>query len=520
MKIKTLELENFRSYKNLTTIEFENLTTIIGKNDIGKSTILEALDIFFNDKNALSKFDTSDINITASSSKIAEATIAIEFTDLPKEIILDESVTTTLAEEFLLTENKTLKIIKKFPASGSYKTYLVAQHPSHENCNNLHSKKNKDLKAIVDKYNIQDVNKTINTSLRKSIWNYFKHNSEDGLNLNLQQIDISKGDTESTSIKSIYSKINSLFPVYFLFQADRKNEDTDEEVQDPLKHATAEILATPEIKEKLDEISVEVNKKLQEVADNTLVKVKEMDQTLFNTLDPKIPDSSQLKWSDVFKKVSITGDNNIPLNKRGSGVKRLILLNFFRAEAERKSKSNNDTSNVIYAIEEPETSLHSDMQVMLIQSLINLSALNNTQLILTTHSSNVVKQLGFNQLRLVVQDKIGNKSVNSVQQDVVPFPSLNEVNYIAFDDITEEYHNELFGVIDENQLIEDYRPGRTQREYKRIKPDGTTKIERIELTTYIRHLIHHPENTLNDRYTKIELAESIRDMRIFLKSCQ
>ena len=47
MKIKKVILENFRSYKSRTIIPFSDLTAFIGKNDAGKSTILEALDIFF-----------------------------------------------------------------------------------------------------------------------------------------------------------------------------------------------------------------------------------------------------------------------------------------------------------------------------------------------------------------------------------------------------------------------------------------------------------------------------------------
>ena len=44
--------------------------------------------------------------------------------------------------------------------------------------------------------------------------------------------------------------------------------------------------------------------------------------------------------------------------KRREWVKRMILLNFFRAEAERKRKIIMKKSNIIYAIEEPETSQH------------------------------------------------------------------------------------------------------------------------------------------------------------------
>ena len=47
MKIESLTLENFRIYKDPVTVSFNDLTVLIGKNDIGKSSVLEALDIFF-----------------------------------------------------------------------------------------------------------------------------------------------------------------------------------------------------------------------------------------------------------------------------------------------------------------------------------------------------------------------------------------------------------------------------------------------------------------------------------------
>ena len=47
MKLKSISIENFRGYQDKTTINFDDLTVLVGKNDIGKSTILEALDIFF-----------------------------------------------------------------------------------------------------------------------------------------------------------------------------------------------------------------------------------------------------------------------------------------------------------------------------------------------------------------------------------------------------------------------------------------------------------------------------------------
>lgn len=43
MQIKSVIIENFRGYQTRQTIAFDQLTAFVGKNDVGKSTILEAL---------------------------------------------------------------------------------------------------------------------------------------------------------------------------------------------------------------------------------------------------------------------------------------------------------------------------------------------------------------------------------------------------------------------------------------------------------------------------------------------
>ena len=43
MKITQVVLKNFRAYRQETVITFEDLTVLIGKNDIGKSTVRESV---------------------------------------------------------------------------------------------------------------------------------------------------------------------------------------------------------------------------------------------------------------------------------------------------------------------------------------------------------------------------------------------------------------------------------------------------------------------------------------------
>ena len=47
MRLKAVSITNFRCYKETFRVPFNDFTAIIGKNDVGKSTILDALSIFF-----------------------------------------------------------------------------------------------------------------------------------------------------------------------------------------------------------------------------------------------------------------------------------------------------------------------------------------------------------------------------------------------------------------------------------------------------------------------------------------
>ncbi|EAJ1632124.1 ATP-binding protein [Campylobacter upsaliensis] len=504
MKIYQVKIKNFRSYVNEIIVDFEDLTAFVGKNDIGKSTILEALDIFFD--GGVIKIDKNDINKECAKNGDNEIQISVVFDNYPKELVLDTSNLTNLEEEYLLNKNNKLEIIKKYPTAGKPKIFLKAYHPTNEECKSLHSLKITDLKKIIKEKNIICDNLTKSAELRKAIWKHYSNN------LQLQEIEI---ELNKEDAKSIWEQLEKKLPHYALFQSDRTNNDGDNEIQNPLKSAVAQIFKDESISNELQTIAEEVIRKLQEVTNLTLEKLKDMNPEIAKTLNPKIPEKEQLKWVDVFKNVSIAGDEDIPINKRGSGVKRMILLNFFRAEAERK-KNNNEKSNIIYAIEEPETSQHQHHQRLLIDALKDLSKQQGIQVILTTHSPNIVKSLDFKNLR-VIKNQNNKKEIIRVEKSALPIPSLNEANYLAFGEADEEYHNELYGYIDSQGLLDEYFKDKPTQQYKRLKKDGTFKDECPTKTKYIRDQIHHPENTYNARFTPEELQQSIRDMRDFIQ---
>ena len=170
--------------------------------------------------------------------------------------------------------------------------------------------------------------------------------------------------------------------MFFLFQSDRANKDSDKEVQNPLKAITKQAIGS--VEEKLSEIKNEIEEKINKLGSLTVEKLKEMAPEVAKSLEPKITNKP---WESLFS-FSFDDDRNIPINKRGSGIRRLILLNYFRAEAERKSTIGNHT---IYAIEEPETSQHPNYQIMLIESLKKLGEREKSQIFITTHTPEIAK---------------------------------------------------------------------------------------------------------------------------------
>ena len=496
MKIKSVTLSCFRGYSDQIKVDIGDLCVLVGKNDIGKSTILEALDIFFNEGKGCVKIDKDDINKDCLVSGNDCIEISVEFSDLPASVMIDATNNTTLADEYLLTKDGTLEVVKRYPKAGKAKVFIRALHPSNNNCRNLLLKKNSDLKKFLKDQGLDCEDKTKNAELRKAIWK-----GQEDLELIEQEIEVAKIDA-----KSIWEQLSTYMPLYTLFQSDRKNSDGDSEVQDPMRLAVREILGDPTIQKELSEIAETVKLRLDEVAARTLDKLREMNSSIANSLVPKLPDAESLKWTDVFKNVAISGDEDIPINKRGSGVKRLVLISFFRAEAERRQLEVN-LPNIVYAIEEPETAQHPEHQRALVDALVSLSEADSTQVFLTTHSPEIVKRLNFENI-LIISGRVPGEIVH-VDEHNLPYPSLNEVNYAAFDEASYEYHNELYGYIEAEGWFNEYKQGKLKREYKRIHRNGSIVKNNIILTEYIRHQIHHPENNQNLPFTFEELKESI-----------
>ena len=390
MKLKKMKLRNFRCYEEEIIVDLGDLVVLVGKNDAGKSSLLDALNIFFDERSAPDREDK------CVRSEDHEIHITCVFGHLPSNIVIDAQHSTDLASEYLLNSDHYLEITKSYSCDLAKpklkRQFISAWHPETENYNDLHSLTNANLKKRAKSLDVDldEVNQTINSALRQAIW---AHNAD------LQSADTEinlKGDAET-----IWIQLKKSLPVYALFKSDRPSTDQDAEAQDPMKAAVKEAIKAQQ--QQLELVTKGVEKEVQTIANATVAKIREMDPELANQLTPRV---SHKNWDTLFS-VNLAGDEDIPINKRGSGTRRLVLLNFFRAKAEEEAISN--STGVIYAIEEPETSQHPHNQVMLIKALEDLAERPDCQVFLSTHTPVFARRFKQDALRLVT--KQGKKPV-------------------------------------------------------------------------------------------------------------
>jgi predicted ATP-dependent endonuclease of OLD family len=443
MILKSLILKNFRAYKDIKVNFDENMNVIIGQNDIGKSTILEALDIFFGQ--SVIDIDITDFNKDKEGDKIV---IGVEFeVDDTLKVVIDTTNPTNLKDEYLLNQNGYLEILKEYEINNNKlkeKIFINANYPNIFDLP-LVNIKIAELKKLLATHKLTSDSNSKSAEIRKTLYeNLIKEDTEFKLTI----IDISKIDE-----KSVWESLEKELPLYFLFQSDRANKDSDGDIQNPLKSATKKIVA--DFEEDFKKIKNDLEAKLVQIGTETITKMKDMGLEVANNLIPKVSN----KNLDSLFSFSLESDDGIALNKRGSGFRRMVMLNYFRAEAERKIVEKNN-KNVIYAIEEPETAQHPNHQKMLIEALIELSNKDNHQIIITTHTPEIAKMVNENNLIIIKKDDNNNPSLienyddklNAIVETLGIHPFFNNKVVIC---VEGEYDIKFLTNV--NQYIDEYK---------------------------------------------------------------
>ena len=215
---------------------------------------------------------------------------------------------------------------------------------------------------------------------------------------------------------------------------------------------------------------------------------------------------------------------DLPVAMLGSGVEMIVSLLFLETLASLSRE------NIVVLIDEPELHLHPQLQEKFIQYLIEFSKTN--QVFISTHSPYFFKNcLKNSQIELLITKNTADGIIvenTGSQFGLFPWsPSWGEINYSAYNLPTIEFHNELYGYIQEKQqkyTIEQTEAYFTSKnitktkKWAKIVNGQVQQPEDVTLMTFVRNSIHHPENTSNGEYTPQELESSIDELIKLVKN--
>ena len=202
-------------------------------------------------------------------------------------------------------------------------------------------------------------------------------------------------------------------------------------------------------------------------------------------------------------------------DQRSDGFKQFVSF-LLTVSAESR---NDELSNSILLLDEPETHLHPQAQEYLLSELIKITKKNNNIVFLATHSNHMIDKNDLSRNYKVTKEKENTE----ISQFEKKFSSFGSIAYEVFDIPSTDYHNELYGFLQEKSekynisefdsyLDDEHKLLKTETYKNKIK----NKKENLTLPTKIRNQIHHPENTENIKFTPEDLKKSIDLMRTIL----
>lgn len=224
------------------------------------------------------------------------------------------------------------------------------------------------------------------------------------------------------------------------------------------------------------------------------------------------------KVSDVGAEKNILFKKNgktVSIDKLSTGEKQIVFRGIYLL------KNSNNLEGAAILIDEPELSMHPKWQrnaLKYYKDLFVSGGVQKTQLFFASHSEHVLKEAlvdKTNNLVIVLWDDGGIIKAKRIDApSVLPSITAAETNYLAFDIISNDYHIELYGWLQDKQgglsvkNCDNYikaRPEYIVPLHEKPSSHGTTTYD--TLSTFIRNAIHHPDPART--FNETELRTSI-----------
>lgn len=214
----------------------------------------------------------------------------------------------------------------------------------------------------------------------------------------------------------------------------------------------------------------------------------------------------------------------IDIDSLSTGEKQIV----FRGIYLLRNSKNLDGASIM--IDEPELSMHPKWEKKILKYYKDLftdnTGFQKSQLFIATHSEHVLSEaLSDKNDTIVFTLSESGGIINSKKIDspsVLPSITNAEINYLAFDIVTNDYHIELYGYLQYKESLSRVKNCDTYihncphyNQSTHSKPSSYNSTTYNTLSTYIRNAIDHPDPSRT--FTQDELRVSIDLLRDILK---
>lgn len=429
MKIKTLEIKNWRSIKELKVMT-QDLMIIIGQNNHGKSNLLSAILFFFGE------IKHQDLDFFQGAEELF---VDIEFSEL------DDQDKKTF--EKYVTQQETIKVRKVAYLGGSfeYKGWIqtcLEDYLKEKNAGNYTSRETASslpfyqylppAGRLSKQQIIEAQQKYIQSNIRNLTFSY---------------------ELEETNFMGLKSVAKGIFgEVYFLPAIKNAADDFASKDTSVFGKLLGEVVETMSqhnedwqgTKQQLANLFSKFSKYINGVENTERPKqLSDLENELSKELlswnayfdiELNIPDIDSVLKSNAS--VWINDGTRTDIARKGHGLQRAVTIALIQLIAKRQLQSNQDSETTnrkvsksrYFIFEEPELYLHPQAQRSLFDSFVELSTSGN-QVILCTHSSNLISIDKYKSIYIIKKEneQYGSK-VTQCEEDLFDGNQKNEWN--------------------------------------------------------------------------------------------
>lgn len=415
MELKEFRIEKYRTVENLT-LSMADLLILIGENNCGKSNILRALELFYQD--SVRGIDEECYCFKDCSTPISIALTYDRIEDLEKQHKV-------LGNWIYNDEIKVKKIIQQDPDTGKHTMQFFGWQAKpaevHFDLDRFDEYKS-DIKKTVEDLGLPDYFRNEKGTVTQGSY-------KSGVQAYIEKGLVEMGDPGWIANPGGYKEVfGSLLPRFYLVPAVRDAQDESKTTQQTvfgklINDLTNRIVSKnpkfEKVKQQIEGLRKYLNKTPDGDESERLQEIKDLESTLSTMISENMPDTRveieivTPELIDLFKDTIVNIDDSLPtsIDAKGHGLQRALIFAYIRAyakfigETEISEGRGPLFGNFILAIEEPELYLHPNGQRKMFNVLEEIC--KTDQVILCTHSNFFVNMHNYNNIVIVKRDNNG-----------------------------------------------------------------------------------------------------------------